>query len=92
MSEENSLRVYYCTDNTKEYHAQDEIYFDVPEGWARGIDALIRKYPKFIEMKEIPIGESENGSEESDRDDLVDFVYALWERGLLLFNVPVSEI
>lgn len=91
MSEENSLRVYYCTDNSKEYHAQDEIFFDVAEGWARGIDALIRTYPKFIDIKEIPITE-EDASEEIDREDLAEFVYALWERGLILFNVPVSEI
>lgn len=91
VCEEDGLKVYYNTDNEKEYQSLEEIFFEISEGWARGVDHLIHSYPKFIPVKDLSLGEQE-GPEEVGWEERADFVYFLWEKGLLLFDVPVSEI
>lgn len=90
ISEEESLSVYYSTDNSTEYHGQDAMFFEVPIHWAQGIDCLIHRYPEFTQMKDLPVSADEQ--EAADMHDIVDFVFSLWERGLIMFDKPLSQI
>ncbi|XP_063993365.1 ribosomal oxygenase 1 [Diachasmimorpha longicaudata] len=81
--EEEGWRIYYSADNTKEYHEVEVQFLEVGEELIKGIKQIIAAYPEFIRVDDLEI-EGEDNKVQVARD--------LWEKGLLLTNVPLPVI
>ena len=74
VQEEGTIRVYYSTDNSKEYHEYEPNFLELEEDVANGIEDLVKAYPHFMKVKDISV------------ENPVDFISSLWERGLLIYQ------
>lgn len=55
VEEDNSYRIYYSTDNSKEYHGNPLQYLEVTEEFVPALKKIIRSYPAYICVKDLPI-------------------------------------
>lgn len=55
LIKEDTYRVYYSTENSKEYHEYEAQFLDIGEEYVPGIKQIITSYPDFISVKELPI-------------------------------------
>lgn len=82
VNEENALRVYFHTENSKEYHEYEPTFFDIEEDDTTVIQQLVESYPDFIAVRDLQIDDDE-------RKVLV--INDLWEKCLLMTDKNVSE-
>lgn len=73
--EESEFRIYYHTENSKEYHQFEETFFEISSEHAPAVEYLIKAYPQFSIPKDLPI---------DDDESCLAVAQDLWERGLLL--------
>lgn len=52
---EDTYRIYYSTENSKEYHEYEPQFLEVDEEFVPGIKQLVASYPDFIFVKELSI-------------------------------------
>lgn len=80
VDEEESLRVYFHTDNSKEYHEYAPTFMEIEEDDTPVISMLTNEYPNFIAVKDLPI---------DDDEKKVAIITDLWEKGLLMTDKNV---
>lgn len=77
---ENSLRIYFYSDNSKEYHEYDLNYIEIESDLAPVIETLIKSYPNYVRLSDLPLSLNDNFS----------IVYELWGRGVLMTREPLQ--
>ncbi|XP_071567713.1 ribosomal oxygenase 1 [Temnothorax nylanderi] len=80
LIKEDTCRIYYSTENSKEYHEYEPQFLEVDEKYVPGIKKMIISYPNFISVKELPI---------EDDEEKIQIVKDLWEKGLILTEEPL---
>ncbi|XP_014476290.1 PREDICTED: bifunctional lysine-specific demethylase and histidyl-hydroxylase NO66 [Dinoponera quadriceps] len=81
--EDGAYRIYYSTENSKEYHEYELQFVEVDEEFVPAVREIIRCYPRFIRVSDLPI----------DYDDYkIQIVKDLWEKGLLIMDNPRRNI
>lgn len=78
---ENSLRVYFYADNSKEYHEYDLNYVEVEADLAPVIECLIKSYPNYVRLNQMPLSLNESFT----------IVFELWGRGVLMTRDPLTQ-
>ncbi|KAL6442849.1 hypothetical protein ACFW04_002719 [Cataglyphis niger] len=80
IEEDGSYRIYYSTENSKEYQEYELQYLEIDAEFVPGIQKIIIAYPNFICVKELPI----------ENDDVkIQIVRDLWERNLVITDTPL---
>ncbi|XP_033245228.1 bifunctional lysine-specific demethylase and histidyl-hydroxylase NO66-like [Drosophila miranda] len=82
--DEDVLRCYYYTDNGLEYCKYEPNFFELEPFHGTVIETLIHAYPEYTEIKDLP----PMGNDE----DRLEFVEALWERGILMVEKPFKKL
>lgn len=55
IEEENTYRLYYSTENSREYHEYEAQYLEVDKEIAPAMKRIIEVYPEFIRVDDLPI-------------------------------------
>lgn len=82
VSNEDSLRIYFYTDNSKEYHEYDLNYVEVEADMVPAIECLIKSYPNYVQLNQMPLS----------IEDSFTIVYELWGRGVLMTREPLNTV
>jgi len=82
QEDEEIIKVYYSTENTREYHEVEEQWLEVDADIAPGIDYLINTYPEWSKVEELPI---------EDLEARMRVVSDLWEKGILMTEEPLES-
>ncbi|XP_063362969.1 bifunctional lysine-specific demethylase and histidyl-hydroxylase NO66 [Cydia amplana] len=83
VSEEENIRLYYYTENSLEYHANELPYLEIEEDMATAIETLITSYPEYVAVENLDV------PNDSDKLNIAD---ALWGRGLVMTEYPLETI
>lgn len=83
VGEEGSLRVYFHTDNSKEYHEYEPTFMEIEEDDSPVITMLVNEYPKFITVDDLPV---------DDDEKKLAIATDLWEKGLLITDKSVTDL
>ncbi|XP_066140396.1 ribosomal oxygenase 1 [Euwallacea fornicatus] len=75
-------KIYFCTDNAKTYHGEEEQWLEIDNSLIPGIEALQKSYPEFIEVNSLPI---------KDEIEKLGLVSSLWEHGLVVTEGPLPS-
>uniref|UniRef100_V5GN51 Bifunctional lysine-specific demethylase and histidyl-hydroxylase n=1 Tax=Anoplophora glabripennis TaxID=217634 RepID=V5GN51_ANOGL len=81
--EEDTVKLYYNTDNAKVYHGEEEQFLVISNELTPCIKKLQNSYPEFVAVEDLP---NEDGIQKAQ------LVADLWERGLLVTNGPLLPI
>lgn len=76
----DEIRVYYSSENSKEYHGLEENFLEIEPTDAPAIEVLIKTYPTFITPDQLQL-------EDDDRNLTV--AQDLWEKGILMTDEPL---
>uniref|UniRef100_A0A182VR16 Bifunctional lysine-specific demethylase and histidyl-hydroxylase n=1 Tax=Anopheles minimus TaxID=112268 RepID=A0A182VR16_9DIPT len=79
VSEEEKLRIYYHTDNSREYHQYEANFLELDHETALGVELLIKMYPRYVLVSSLPV------------EDRLEFIRSLWEKGLIVCRRPVVD-
>ncbi|XP_058058620.1 bifunctional lysine-specific demethylase and histidyl-hydroxylase NO66 [Anopheles bellator] len=79
VSEEDKLRIYYHTDNSREYHQYEANFLELDHETALGVELLIKTYPCYVLVSSLPV------------DGRLEFIRSLWEKGLIVCRRPVAN-
>lgn len=75
MVEDNKARIYYCTENSKTYHEEEEQFLEIDMKLVPAIRKLVDDFPTYTAIENLPL---------KDDDVKIQVVSDLWERGLLV--------
>lgn len=78
---EEQIRVYYSSENSKEYHGFEENFLEIEPSDAPAVEVLIRAYPGFITPDQLQL---------EDIDRSLTVAQDLWEKGILMTEEPLS--
>merc|ERR1712210_73419 len=81
VQEEDTVQLYYSTENTREFKEVEEQSLEVGIELAPAVEHLIGSYPKWTKVEELPVDELE---------DRMKVVGDLWERGILMTSEPLE--
>jgi len=81
VSEEESVQVFFSTENTREYQEVGEQSLEVGSDLAPAVEHLITSYPAWVKVEDLPLDELE---------DRMKVAGDLWERGILMTNEPLE--
>ncbi|XP_023323397.1 ribosomal oxygenase 1 isoform X2 [Eurytemora carolleeae] len=81
VQEEDGIKVYYSTENTREYHEAEEQWLEVDSDLAPAIDHLITSYPAWTKVEDLPV---------EDLESRMQVVGDLWEKGILITSEPLE--
>lgn len=81
VDEEGSLRVYFHTENSKEYHEYEPTFMEIEEDDTPVISMLVNEYPKYCTVESLPLDDDERK---------LAIVTDLWEKGLLMTDRNVQ--
>jgi len=59
IEEDDTYKLYYSTENSKEYHEYEPQFLEVEERFILGIKSIINFYPKFVCVNDLPIDDSD---------------------------------
>lgn len=76
---DGELRLYYYSDNSKEYHEHEVNYIELDNSAVLIANKLINTYPAFIKIRDL----------DEDFENALSIARALWERGLLMSKKPL---
>ena len=82
VDEEGGLRLYYHTDNSKEYHERDALFLEIEEDDTTVITMLTSEYPKYVAIQDFPA---------DDDEQKIAMATTLWDIGLLMTDKNVIE-
>lgn len=82
VKEDEKIVIYYSSENSKEYHEFEQNFLEIEEVDAPLVEYLIRTYPEFTVVGELP---------NDDIEKSVNICSDLWERGLLLTENLVNK-
>ncbi|XP_037031555.1 bifunctional lysine-specific demethylase and histidyl-hydroxylase NO66-like [Bradysia coprophila] len=77
---EDEIRVYYSSENSKEYHGFEENFLDIDPTDAPAVEVLIKAYPTFITPDQLQL---------EDDDHNLSVAQDLWEKGMLMTEAPL---
>ncbi|KAG4070614.1 hypothetical protein HA402_013534 [Bradysia odoriphaga] len=77
---EDEIRVYYSSENSKEYHGFEENFLDIDPADAPAVEVLIKAYPTFITPDQLQL---------DDDDRNLSVAQDLWEKGMLMTEHPL---
>lgn len=80
-NDDEVYHLYYNGDNSKEYHGSDLNYVEVDGATVGVIKELIRKYPKYLPLRDFT----------ATLEDVETVVLDLWDRGLLMTKEPLEQ-
>lgn len=80
IKEDESFKIYYSSENSKEYHEYESQFLEVSEEFIPAIRKMILQYPNFIRVEDLPI----NGE-----DNKIQIVKDLWEKCLIVTDNPL---
>ncbi|CAB0038172.1 unnamed protein product [Trichogramma brassicae] len=83
VREEGVHKLYYSSENSKEYHEYDIQFVEVDEEFVPAIKKLITVYPQFIKVDHLPI---------KDIVKKVQLVRDLWEKNIVITEVPLPAL
>lgn len=81
VNEDDTIRIYYSVNNSREYHAEEPQYLEIDADLAPAVEALISHYPEYLAVEEFPI---------EDTAAKVQIASDLWEHGLLMTEEPLG--
>merc|ERR1712098_495855 len=81
VQEDETVMMYYSTDNTREYHEVDAQSLEIGAEMAPAVEHLITKYPEWTKVEQLPLDELE---------DRMKVVGDLWERGIVITSEPLE--
>lgn len=81
VDEDDSLRVYFHSDNSKEYHEYEPTFMEIEEEDSPVISMLVNEYPEYVVVKNLPLDDDERK---------LAIVTDLWEKGLLITDKKVA--
>lgn len=79
--DEGVYRVYYHSDNTREYHGSESNFVELDELAAGVVKRFIHTYPEYIDVSDL-LDES---------DEIIGIAQNLWDRGLLAVETPLDQ-
>jgi len=79
VQEEDVIKVYYSTENTREYHEAEEQYLEIDADLAPAVDFLVTNYPSWSKVEDLPV---------DDLEARMRVVGDLWEKGILITAEP----
>ncbi|XP_015171682.1 PREDICTED: bifunctional lysine-specific demethylase and histidyl-hydroxylase NO66 [Polistes dominula] len=77
---DEEYRLYYSTDNSKEFHGNELQYLEIDDVFVPGIKKLLLVYPEFIKIKDLPI---------DDEESRYQVAKDLWDRGIIMTDEPI---
>lgn len=80
IEHEDVFRIYFYTDNSKEYHEFDPNFIEIDSDMAPAVEFLIKSYPQYIPVGQLPLDEQLN----------FDITLELWNRGLVMLKEPLN--
>ncbi|XP_020721927.2 ribosomal oxygenase 1 [Bombus terrestris] len=80
IKEDETFRIYYTSENSKEYHEYEPQFLEVGEEFVPAIRDMILRYPDFIRVEDLPI---------DSEDNKIQIVKDLWEKCLLVTENPL---
>ncbi|XP_054015564.1 ribosomal oxygenase 1 [Hylaeus anthracinus] len=83
IKEDDAFRVYYSSENSKEYHEYEPQYLEVSEVFVPAIQKIILQYPDFIRVEDLPI---------DGEDNKIQIVKDLWEKCLVVTDNPLCTL
>ncbi|XP_076635478.1 bifunctional lysine-specific demethylase and histidyl-hydroxylase NO66 [Colletes latitarsis] len=83
VNENDTFRVYYSSENTKEYHEYEPQFLEVGEVFVPAIKKMILQYPEFIRVEDLPI---------EGEDNRIQIVKDLWEKCLVVTDNPLDAL
>merc|ERR1712096_394421 len=81
VTEEDSVLVYFSTENTREYQEVGEQSLEVGSDLAPAVEHLVTTYPAWVKVEDLPLEELE---------DRMKVAGDLWERGVLMTSEPLE--
>lgn len=82
VDEEGTLKIYFHTQNSKEYHEFSPNFIEIDEDDSPiVVTMLVNEYPKFVKVEDLPI--------EDDEKKLA-IITDLWESGMLITDKNVQ--
>lgn len=57
VAEEESVNLYHCLENTREYHEEDPQFLEISLEQAPAIEALLQAYPNYIAIENLPLAD-----------------------------------
>lgn len=76
IKHEDIYRVYFYTDNSKEYHEFEPNFLEIDSDMAPAVEFLIKAYPKYVCVDDLPVDEPLN----------LDVTVELWNRGVIMLE------
>ncbi|KOC60423.1 Lysine-specific demethylase NO66 [Habropoda laboriosa] len=83
IEEDETFRMYYSTENSKEYHEFELQFLDVSQEFVPAIREIILRYPEFIRVEDLPI---------DGEDNKVQIIKDLWEKCLIVTDNPLCVL
>ncbi|KAG5325003.1 RIOX1 oxygenase, partial [Pseudoatta argentina] len=81
IKEDNVYKIYYSTENSKEYHEYEPQYLEIDKEFVPAIKQIVEAYPDFISVKDLII---------KDTDTKIQIVKDLWEKNIVITKVPLN--
>lgn len=78
----DAYHLFYYSDNSKEYHANDLNFLEVDEDAVGIIRTLIWQYPKYTKIRDLTVPDN--------LETALAVTYELWDRGLLMTNAKLK--
>lgn len=78
LAEDETIRLYYHMDNSKEYHNQEPNFLEIEAEDAPLVELLIQKYPQYVKVEKLFV------CKEDSKQRTIAVVQDLYDRGLLL--------
>ncbi|CAH2047574.1 unnamed protein product, partial [Iphiclides podalirius] len=83
MVSEDSIKLYYYTENSLEYRGNDLTFLEIEEELAPAIETLIKSYPEYVAVEDL------DTPHDTDKIQIAD---ALWGRGLVITSYPLETL
>ncbi|XP_076180903.1 bifunctional lysine-specific demethylase and histidyl-hydroxylase NO66 isoform X1 [Ptiloglossa arizonensis] len=83
IKEGDIFRVYYSTENSKEYHEYEPQFLEVSEAFVPAIQKIILQYPEFIRVEDLPV---------DGEDNKIQVIKDLWEKCLVVTDNPLCTL
>lgn len=78
---EDTVRIYYYSDNSKEYHEYDMNFVEIENELVPVIEHLVKSYPTYTRLDQLPLSLNDNFT----------IVYELWGRGVLMTRESLNQ-
>ncbi|XP_066583682.1 ribosomal oxygenase 1 [Prorops nasuta] len=83
VEEAGTYKLYYSTENTKEYHEYEPQFLEVEKEFVPAIKEIITHYPEYISVEDLPI---------EGEDNKIQIAKDLWEKCIVVTKNPLSII